>query len=136
MKPLEKRDMAVDIIVASPGCSNAPVSDKMKRRWWADLQRWYGSNLKEAVLLDGVGHRNHLIEAVDAALRVSQADIYRSILIWRIDVAPLAPLSAPPKNLEMRRRIISTPTTTKSRASATATLGVSLQLSYHVSGRC
>lgn len=47
--------------------------------------------------MDGVGHRNHLIGAVDAALRVSRADIYRSVLIWRIDVAPLAPLSAPPK---------------------------------------
>merc|ERR1719487_1021034 len=95
--PLEARDMAVDIIVVSPVCSNAPVSSNLKKRWWADLRRWYGANLKEAVLLDGVGHRNHLIEAVDAAVRVSQSDIYRSILIWRIDVAPLAPLSAPPK---------------------------------------
>ena len=97
VKPLEKRDMAVDVIVASPGCSNAPVSSNLKKRWWADLQRWYGSNLKEAVLLDGVGHQTHLTAAVDAALRVSQADIYRSILIWRIDVAPLAVIAAPPK---------------------------------------
>ncbi len=97
VKPLEKRDMAVDIVVASPSCSNAPVSSNLKKRWWADLQRWYGSNLKEAVLLDGVGHQTHLTAAVDAALRVSQADIYRSVLIWRVDVAPLAVIAAPPK---------------------------------------
>ena len=67
VKPLEKRDMAVDVIVASP-CSNAPVS-QLKRRWWADLQG-YALKSEGGGLLDGVGHRNHLIGAVDRVARI------------------------------------------------------------------
>ena len=143
--PLEERGIAVDIIIASPGCTGAPVSEKVKARWWVELQQWYGPRLREAVLcavrvpshavdamfppreldgaegdrpnhfvrggvarpiltrqiprrLDGtLGHKAHLIAAVDLALRMTARDIYRSVLIWRIDVAPLAPLVAPPK---------------------------------------
>ena len=64
VKPLEKRDMAVDIIVASPGCSNARLIQS-KEEMVGDLRKCDGK-LKEAVLLNGVGHRNHLIGAVDA----------------------------------------------------------------------
>ena len=94
VKPLEKRDMAVDIIVASPGCSNAPVSDKMKKRWWAIYNALRRPVLKEAILLNGVGHRAPFDRGPDAARVSQEISTRRGILIWRIDVAPLAPLSA------------------------------------------
>ena len=79
--PLEKRDMAVDIIVASPACNQAPVSDKMKR-WWADLQRWYGSNLKEAVCWTASG-----IEPFDRGGRRCLARISVEYLPLHTDLA-------------------------------------------------
>ncbi|KAH8053062.1 hypothetical protein JL722_9727 [Aureococcus anophagefferens] len=77
--PLTDRGVDVKIFLASYGCSGAPgVSEKTARRWWDDLAYPAKAGL-------------------DAALAaLGPAEQYRSVIVTRFDVAPVAPIAAPP----------------------------------------
>ena len=102
--PLTDRGVDVRIFLASYGCFGAPgVSEKTARRWWGDLVAMYGGAARVAWAEPLPRTPETLTQAypakagLDAALAaLGPTEQYRSVIITRFDVAPVAPIAAPP----------------------------------------
>lgn len=100
LEPLEARGVAVDVFLASYGCWDLvdDVSDDRAAAWWRDVRSWYGDHrvkfsepVKRAKFQS---QQTTISRGLDAALAAGES--YRSLIVWRFDVAAFAPIAGPP----------------------------------------
>jgi len=98
VEPLERRGVRVDVYLSSYGCWGVPgVANATAARWWRDLESWYGGPRRvrfsaPIAKAPGQTQRTPIDVGVGAALAAGAA--YRSVFVWRFDLALLDPVAA------------------------------------------